>query len=111
MLAVLPIAVGVLMVASALLAASETAIFALIRMEHTRERLRGATRAALERLMAHPLEALVLIIGVNEACIVFAECFATMLFLQWLGPEGVWWSAPVMFVAVLMFCDITPKTF
>ena len=39
----LPIAVAVLLVMSALLAASETALFALVRMEHTREQTeRGA---------------------------------------------------------------------
>lgn len=96
---------------SALLAASETALFALLRMENTREKLSAPIRNALDRLMAHPLEALVLIIGLNEACNVFADCFATVLFLAWLGPVGAWWAAPVMLGTVLLFCDITPKTF
>ena len=38
----LPIAVVLLLVLSALLAASETALFALVRMEHTRAQLEGA---------------------------------------------------------------------
>ena len=73
----LPIAVAVLLLMSALLAASETALFALVRMEHTRTNLNASVQHALDRLMARPLESLMMIIGVNEASNVFAECFAT----------------------------------
>jgi putative hemolysin len=107
----LPALVVVLLLMSALLAASETALFALVRMEHTRERLGAAVRNACDRLVAQPLETLVVIIGFNEACNVFAECLATALLLTWLGPLGVWVAAPLMLVVVLIFCDITPKTF
>jgi magnesium and cobalt exporter, CNNM family len=100
-----------LLLMSALLAASETALFALGRMEHTRERLSAAVRDACDRLLKQPLEALVVIIGMNEACNVFAECLATALLLTWLGPHGVWIAAPGMLAVVLIFCDITPKTF
>jgi putative hemolysin len=107
----LALIVIVLLLMSSLLAASETALFALARMEHTRERLSAAVRAACDRLMERPLEALVIIIGMNEACNVFAECLATTLLLSWLGPSGVWIAAPGMLAVVLIFCDITPKTF
>jgi putative hemolysin len=100
-----------LLLASALLAASETALFALVRMEHTREQLSAAVRNACDRLLERPLEALIVIIGLNEACNVFAECLATALLLTSMGPRGVWVAAPVMLVVVLVFCDITPKTF
>ncbi len=106
-----PIAVALLLTLSAMLAASETALFALVRMEHTRERLGAAVRQALARLMARPLESLVLIIGLNEAANVFAECLATAFLLTWLGPIGAWIAAPLMLFVVLIFCDITPKTF
>ena len=104
-------AIGFLLLMSALLAASETALFALVRLEHTRDQLSGAVRDACDRLMARPLEALVVIIGMNEACNVFAECLAAALLLTWLGPLGAWIAAPSMLVVVLIFCDITPKTF
>jgi len=107
----LPIAVGLLLLMSATLAASETALFALVRMEHTREGLGSAVRLSLDRLMARPLESLVVIIGLNEAANVFAECLATAFMLMWLGPIGAWLAVPVMLVLVLLFCDITPKTF
>src|SRR5262249_26385273 len=51
-------------------------------------------------------------IGLNEGSNVFATCLATAFFLFWLGGEvGPFVAAPVMFGVVLIFCDITPKTF
>ena len=108
---ILPIIVGMLLLISALLAASETALFALTRLEHRREALSQPVQRALERLMRRPLESLIVTIGLNEASNVFAECLATILFLTWLGPWGGYLAVPVMFVSVLLFCDITPKTF
>ena len=111
MIALLPIAVILLLLASALLAASETALFALVRMEHTRERLEGGVRRAFDRLMARPLESLIVIIGLNEAANVFAECLATTFLLMWLGPIGAVVAVPLMLLLVLLLCDITPKAF
>jgi len=111
MMVFLPIAVGLLLLMSATLAASETALFALVRMEHTRERLGPVVRRALDRLLARPLESLIVIIGLNEAANVFAECLATAFMLMWLGPIGALLAVPVMLVLVLLLCDITPKTF
>jgi len=108
---VLPIVVAALLLLSATLAASETALFALVRMEDTRDKLSSRVREACDRLMARPLEALVVIIGLNEACNIFAECLTTALLLTWLGPLGAWIAAPAMLAVVLIFCDITPKTF
>jgi putative hemolysin len=110
-MAILPITIALLLLLSAALAASETALFALVRMEHTREMLAAGVRDALDRLMARPLESLIVIIGLNEASNVFAECLATTFLLMWLGPLGAWISVPLMLVLVLIFCDITPKTF
>ena len=111
MIILLPIAVVMLLLMSALLASSETALFALVRMEHTRTNLNAAVQNALDRLMARPLESLMIIIGVNEASNVFAECLATAFLILWLGKVGAYISVPVMLVTVLIFCDITPKTF
>lgn len=108
---VLPITVAVLLLVSGMLAASETALFALARMEHTRQRLSQPVRYAVNRLMRRPLESLIVAIGLNEASNVFAECIGTVFFLTWLGPVGGYVAVPVMFVLVLVFCDITPKTF
>ncbi len=110
-MALLPIIVALLLFLSAMLAASETALFALLRMESTRQRLANQVREALERMMARPLESLLVIIGLNEISNVFAECLATTFLLTWLGPLGAWLSVPLMISLVLIFADITPKTF
>ncbi|HTW89556.1 MAG TPA: hemolysin family protein [Candidatus Binataceae bacterium] len=111
MMSLLPIAVVLLLLLSALLAASETALFSLARMEHTRAQLSSRVREALERLMNRPLESLIIVIGLNETANVFAECLATSFLLFWLGSIGGYIAVPVMLVIVMMFCDITPKTF
>ncbi len=111
MIWLLPIAVALLLLMSALLAASETALFSLARMEHTRAQLGTRVREALERLMNRPLESLVIVIGLNETANVFAECLATSFLLLWLGPIGGYVAVPLMLLIVLLFCDITPKTF
>jgi putative hemolysin len=110
-MALLPIVVALLLLFSAMVAASETALFALVRMESTRQKLAARVREALERMMARPLESLLVIIGLNEASNVFAECLATTFLLTWLGPIGAWLSVPLMLALVLIFADITPKTF
>ncbi|MGD0074965.1 MAG: hemolysin family protein [Candidatus Binataceae bacterium] len=108
----LPIAVGLLLLVAALLAASETALFSLVRMESARDRLHGSVRAALDRLMSRPLESLLVIIGLNETANIFAECLATSFLLYLFGrPLGAYVSVPLMFVLVLLICEITPKTF
>ena len=112
MMFVLPIAIALLILLSATLAASETALFSLARMEHTREQMSLSVQHALDRLMARPLESLIVIIGLNEACNIFADCLATILILAWLGNDvGPYVAAPAMLLVVLLFCDITPKTF
>ncbi|HYB89840.1 MAG TPA: hemolysin family protein [Candidatus Binataceae bacterium] len=111
MFPILPLLVTLLIFASAALAASETAIFVLARMEHTREQLSRPVRIAIERLMHRPLETLIVVIGLSETANVFAECLATIFLLLWLGNLGAYIAAPLMLVTVLLLCDITPKTF
>jgi putative hemolysin len=110
-MAFLPIVVALLLLFSAMFSASETALFALVRMESTRQKLTAHVRDAIERMMAQPLESLLVIIGLNEVSNVFAECLATTFLLTWLGPIGAWLSVPLMLALVLIFADITPKTF
>ena len=108
----LPLVVGVLLLIAGLLAASETALFSLVRMESARGRMHGPLRAAIERLMAHPLESLLVIIGLNETVNIFAECIATSFLLFIFGrPLGAYLSVGLMFVLVLLIAEITPKTF
>ena len=57
---ILPIAVVALLLLSAMLAASETALFALVRMEDTREKLRlgrlGAAMIGVGSVMAFQID-------------------------------------------------------
>src|ERR1039457_209618 len=87
MMFMLPLAVLALIVLSATLAASETALFSMARLEHTREQLSLSVQHALDRLMRRPLESLIVIIGLNEACNIFADCLATIILLVWLGDK------------------------
>src|ERR1035437_3179342 len=112
MMFMLPLAVLALILLSAMLAASETALFSMARLEHTREQMSLSVQHALDRLMRRPLESLMVIIGLNEACNIFADCLATIILLAWLGDKwGPIVAAPAMLAIVLLFCDITPKTF
>ena len=56
----LPIAVVLLLLMSALLAASETALFALARMEHTRTSLTQPVRECTRSADGRPLESLIM---------------------------------------------------
>src|SRR5260370_39844732 len=112
MISILPLAVLILVVLSAMLAASETALFSMARLEHTREQMSLSVQHALDRLMRRPLESLIVIIGLNEACNIFADCLATIFLIAWLGDDiGPYVAAPVMLLTVLLFCEITPQTF
>src|SRR5258708_1654608 len=112
MISILPLAVLILIVLSAMLAASETALFSMARLEHTREQMSQSVQRALDRLMRRPLESLIAIIGLNEACNIFADCLATIILLAWLGDKwGPIVAAPTMLVVVVLFWGITPKAF
>jgi putative hemolysin len=100
----------VLLGLSALFSASETALFALARMQYARAQMSESVARAAESLLRRPLESLIVIIGLNEAINVFVECLATVFLLAWLGPPGGWVSVPVTFVVVLLIGDITPRT-
>ncbi len=107
----LPVAAGLLLLIGGILAASETALFSLVRMERTREQLAGRLRGAVDRLLQRPLESLVIIIGLNEICNVFAACLFTSFLLFVIEGWGAWIAVPVNFVLILLIVDITPKTF
>jgi putative hemolysin len=107
----LPVLAGVLLLMAGLLAASETALFSLVRMERTREALSGQLRAAVDRLLRRPLESLITIVGLNEICNVFAACLSTSFLLFLHERWGGWAAVPINFVLILFIADITPKTF
>jgi putative hemolysin len=110
MISLLVLAVVSLLLISALLAASETALFSLVRMERAHERLGDAARSALRRLLGRPLETLITVNGLAEVANVFAETLGTTLLIIALGNLGPYVAVPLMLALVLILCDITPKT-
>jgi putative hemolysin len=102
--------IALLLMAAALLSASETALFSLLRMESARERLTGAVGAAVERLLQGPVEALIGIIGLTEAANVFIECLMTSFLLHLSSQWGSYLAVPVNLILILLVSDITPKT-
>jgi CBS domain containing-hemolysin-like protein len=111
MMTFLAVAVALLIVLSALLAASETALFTLARLERAHEQLSAGVRKAVRRLIGRPLETLVTVNGLAEVSNVFAETLGTTFLLLWLGALGSYVAVPVMLALVLILSDITPKTF
>jgi putative hemolysin len=107
----LPVLAGLLLLIAAMLAASETALFSLARMESTREALSGRLRAAVNRLLRRPVETLITIVGLNEICNVFAACLSTTFLLYVNERWGGWAAVPINFLLILFIADITPKTF
>jgi putative hemolysin len=110
-MSVVPLVIVGLVFFSALLAASETALFSLARMESTRAALGGESERAVERILERPLEFLIVLGTLSESANIFAECLAAAYLLARFGHPGVYLAVPLMFVIVLLFGEITPKTY
>ena len=54
---------------------------------------------------------MVIIIGLNEVCNVFAECLSTSFLLFVVTKWGGYLAVPINFLLILMIAEITPKTF
>jgi putative hemolysin len=102
--------IALLLALAALFSASETALFSLLRIERLRLQLGSRVRAAVEQLLARPLETLVALIGLTELANVFAECLATSLLIGLLGHRGAYLAVPVNLAAIILISDVTPKT-
>jgi putative hemolysin len=106
-----PLAIVALVLFSALLAASETALFSLARTDRARAALSGETERAVERILRRPLEFLIVLGTLSESANIFAECLAAAYLLARFGHTGAYLAVPLMFAIVLLFGEITPKTY
>jgi len=91
--------------------ASETALFSLVRRNDARGAFPGRC-AQRESVAAAALESLIIIIGLNETCNVFAACLSHLVpafRLRFRGAAGPRYRSN--FVLILLIADITPKTF
>jgi putative hemolysin len=110
-MSIVPLLIAGLILFSALLAASETALFSLARMESARAALGSKSERAVERLLKRPFEFLIVLGTLNESANIFAECLAAAYLLFRYGLNGAYMAVPLMFVVVLLFAEITPKTY
>ncbi len=107
----IPFVVAALVVVSGSLAASETALFSLLRMRSVRARLSAGTAYAVDQLLNRPFEFLMVIGSLSECANVFAESLAAAWMLAVFGRRGAYLTVPIMFTIMLVFAEITPKTF
>lgn len=97
---------------SAFFSAAETAITSInrLRLKHlVEEKARGAK--TLEGLLEHPGRLLATILFGNNLVNIAAAALATSLAIKFFGNVGVGISTGIMTFLVLIFGEITPKTF
>lgn len=106
----LPIALSLLI--SAYFSAAETAITGASPAVIHQLAQEGNTRARLVQKLQADKDMLIssVLIG-NIAANIFSSAAATALFLQVLGDEGMLVSTVVMTILVLIFAEITPKSY
>lgn len=106
------ISLFVLLFLSAFFSASETAITSMnrLRLKHlVEEKVRGAK--TLEELLEHPGRMLATILFGNNLVNIAASALATSLAIDIFKSYGVGIATGVMTFLVLIFGEITPKTF
>lgn len=97
---------------SAFFSASETAIFSVnkVKIRHMAEE--GNTRAILtRRLLDQPNRLISTILIGNNAVNIGATALATSLFISFFAESGAGIATVVMTLMILVFGEITPKTF
>jgi CBS domain containing-hemolysin-like protein len=105
---------GGLLALSALLSASETALFSLNRIQLRRFQgsRRGRDRLVV-RLLEHPADLLAAILVANTLVNVAFSALITDFFLNWLGfapQRAALWATVVASAAIILGAEITPKT-
>lgn len=101
-----------LLVFSAVFSASETALMSIGRIRVRQLLDDGVPGAeAVNRLVQRPNKLLAIILIGNNLVNIGASALATMIALQIFGSSGVGIATGVMTLLVLVFGEITPKTF
>lgn len=102
----------VLLAFSAFFSGVETALMSMNSAKVNaalKQKLRGAE--ALHRLKQDPSRLITLILIVNNLVNISAASFATVIFTDLFGSKGVGIATGVMTFLILVFGEITPKTF
>ncbi|HKY94857.1 MAG TPA: HlyC/CorC family transporter [Kiloniellales bacterium] len=109
---VILLSILVLLIASALFSASETALTGASRARiHVLQQHGNRAAAVVERLW-HRREHVIatLLIG-NNTVNILASTLAASLFIGWFGDTGVIYATAVMTVLVILFSEVLPKTY
>lgn len=108
---VLGIAIAVLLVLSAFFSGSETAIFSLSRSSVARMKDSSRAQRRVAALLARPRKLLVTILFGNLLVNVAATSLVTALAIRTYGEAGIGYAMLLMTCLILVFGEITPKSF
>lgn len=105
------IAIGVLLLLSAFFSSSETALMALnrLKLKNAAKHSGGAARA--EKLLEKPDRLIGLILIGNNFINIAATALTTIVAIKVAGNAGVAYGTAILTFAILIFSEITPKTY
>ncbi len=100
-----------LLVLSAFFSSAETALMALnrVRLKHKAKKHRGARLA--QQLLNQPDRLIGLILIGNNFVNILASAVTTVAAIRIAGEKGIAWGTIFLTIVVLIFAEVTPKTF
>lgn len=108
----LPIAILLLIAASALFSACETSFSSVNKIRLKHDAMQGDRKAADALVLAESFDkALTAILIGNNLVNIFSASLGTILFTKWFGDSGVGISSLIMTILVLIFGEILPKSY
>ena len=103
---------AILLVFSGFFSGSETALFALSKLQRRRlERQGGSGSGRVLSLLARPKRLLITILIGNMSVNTLSSATATALCLALFGDAGIGVAVPAMTILLLIFGELTPKVF
>ncbi|MCX7554657.1 HlyC/CorC family transporter [Marinicella sp. S1101] len=105
------IIIGVLLVLSAFFSSSETALMALnrIKLKNDAKKKKGAFLA--QKLLEKPDRLIGLILIGNNFINIAATALTTIVAIKIAGDKGVAYGTAILTFAILIFSEVTPKTY
>ena len=100
---------GLLIALSAFFSGSETAFSSLTGLQRIKLKEEGSS--SLAALLAHPQKLLITILVGNMIVNIFASSYAAGICYRFFGKPGIFLSTAFMTFVILIFGEITPKTF
>jgi CBS domain containing-hemolysin-like protein len=112
MLEIQVVILGILIILSAVFSGTETALMSIDRIKVkslVRQRKKGSE--ALQRIKGNPHRLIITILIGNNVVNIAAAVLATVIFTDMFGSTGVGIATGVMTFLILVFGEITPKTY